>query len=407
MILAHRTELIQQAAEKLDLLGVDAAIEQGEQDARTLWQPDCVVGTVQSLRRARLTTWPRDYFKLIITDEAHHATAKSYQTIYNWFTARHLGVTATADRADDDSLSDVFESVAYEYSMWDAMRASHPGPYLCRLTFVQCDLQIDLRDIRTTAGDFNLGDLEARITPMVDSISNAIRQEIGTRKTIVFTPDIGSGQAIASALKSMNLAAEAVWGNDPDREGKIRRLHSGETQVLCNCNLLTEGFDCKDVSAIVLCRPTKSRPLFAQMVGRGTRIANGKDNCLIVDFDYLTSKHDLVKATELFDTTCSDNEILDIAMELAKADKELSLDEAVEKAGRIKEERAIVRVKARQRDMKYRKVCYDPISVSDTFGIPWRGTGDISINKCSQAQAAQNWSPSRQGFRRGWSIRAQ
>ena len=281
----------------------------------------------------------------------------------------------------------MFESVAYEYSMWDAMKAPHPGPYLCRLTFVQCDLQIDLRGIRTTGGDFNMGDLEERITPLVDSIANAIRQEIGTRKTLVFTPDVGSAQAIASALRSLNFEAEAVWGNDPDRERKIRQLHSGKTQILVNCALLTEGFDCQDIAAVVLCRPTKSRPLYAQMVGRGTRIAQGKDNCLIVDFDYLTSKHDLVKPTELFDGTHTDSEMLDIAMDLAKKDKTLALDEAIEKAGRIKEERAIVRVKAREREMKYKKVSYDPLAVCDTFGLPWRGTGDAVAYKATEGQA--------------------
>ena len=393
LILAHRGELIDQAADKLCTLGVDAQIEQASSYARSVWEPDCVVGTVQTLRGKRLESWPRDYFRLIVTDEAHHATATTYQAIYQHFNALHLGVTATADRADEDSLSDVFESVAFEYSLWDAMKAAHPGPYLCRLTFVQCDLQIDLRSVRTTAGDFNMGDLEARITPMVDSIANAIRQEIGDRKTIVFTPDVGSGMAIASALKSLwdhhgnPFKAEAVWGGDPERDNKIERFHKGEIKILCNCALLTEGFDCPDVSAIVFARPTKSRPLYAQMVGRGTRIATDKENCLIVDFDYLTAKHDLVKPVELFDTTHTDAEMLEIAMQMVHADKDLPLDEAIEKASRAKEERAKIRVVARQRSLKYGRVSYDPIAISDTFGIPWRGTGDLSINKCTQKQA--------------------
>ena len=180
--------------------------------------------------------------------------------------------------------------------------------------------------------------------------------------------------------------AEAVWGNDPEREKKIEKFHKGEINILCNCALLTEGFDCKDVSAIVLCRPTKSRPLYAQMVGRGTRIATDKDNCLIVDFDYLTAKHDLVKPVELFDTTHTDAEMLEIAMQMVHADKDLPLDEAIEKASRAKEERAKIRVVARQRSLKYGRVSYDPIAISDTLGMPWRGTGDLSINKATQGQ---------------------
>src|SRR5262249_13799209 len=120
LILAHRNELIEQAVDKLDLLGIEAAVEQASRYARAIWEPDAVVATVQTMQRDRLATWPADYFRLIVTDEAHHATAKSYQAVCQHFPhAWHLGVTATADRADDDVLSDVFESLAYEMTLWD------------------------------------------------------------------------------------------------------------------------------------------------------------------------------------------------------------------------------------------------------------------------------------------------
>lgn len=387
LVLAHRDELIQQAVNKLDMLGVEAGVEKAESQARALFDPDVVIATVQTMQRRRLETWPRNHFGLIVTDEAHHATAASYRKIYKHFSsALHLGVTATADRADEENLGQVYQSIAYELSLWDAMIAPPPGPYLCRLKFCQCDVEIDLRDIRTTAGDFNLADLESRIRPHIDTLANAIRQEIGDRKTLVFTPDVGSAQAMATALRSLGFRADWVSGNDPDRAQKVEALHSGEIKVLCNCNLLTEGFDCVDIAGIVLCRPTKSRPLYAQMVGRGARLAKDKPDCLIVDFNFLTAKHELVKAVELFDTNETDSEILEIADRIARENKGTDLANAIEQARIKKTALDAVRIRARERQIAYRKVSYDPVSVFETLGVPWRGGKDAVVTRATEGQ---------------------
>ncbi len=396
LILAHRNELIEQAVQKLDLLGVEAAVEKADQEARSLFEPDAVVATVQTLQRKRLESWPRDYFKMIITDEAHHSTSKSYQQIYKHFkNAYHLGVTATSDRADDDQLGDVFESVAYEFSLWDAMRAPYPGPYLCRIKFVQCEVDIDLRDIRTTGGDFNQADLEERIRPLIDVLANATRQEIRDRRTLIFTPDVGSAQAMATALRSMDLNAQWTSGDDKERKQKIKDFRDGKIQILVNCNIATEGFDVPEVSAIVLCRPTKSRTLYAQMVGRCTRLHESKDHSIIVDFNYLTTKHDLVKPVELFDTKSMDSEVLAIAQDLIGKDKQLDLTEAIERGEAIHQERQVLRVQAREREVRYRKVMYDPLSVAEAIGVPWRGSRakDAVIHRATEAQinALKKW----------------
>lgn len=388
LILAHRDELIQQAAAKLDLLGVEVGIEKAEQQARAIFNPDCVIASVATMQRKRLASWPRDHFRLIITDEAHHATADSYRRIYAHFNAYHLGVTATADRADEESVGDVFKSIAYEMSLWDAMTAPDPGPYLCRLRFVQCDVEIDLRQIRTTAGDFNQSDLEERIRPLIDTLANSIRQEIGDRKTLVFTPDVGSAMAMATALKSLGFKADYSAGDDSQRKHKVQEFHKGRLQILCNCALLTEGFDCPDVSAIVLCRPTKSRPLYAQMVGRGTRLANNKKDCLIVDFNYLTTKHDLVKPVELFDTSHTDTEALEIAQKLLLDSPGSDVMEAIERGTAEHKQRQLIRIMAKERQVNYRKVSYDPLSVCDTLGMTYRAP--VSNDPCSNpATAAQ------------------
>jgi len=387
LILAHRSELIEQAVSKLDALGVEAAIEQGDKHARSIFEPDVVVATVQTMQGKRLQRWDRDHFSLIITDEAHHATAESYRRIYKHFGGtRHLGVTATADRADEDNLGGVFESVAYELSLWDAMTAPDPGPYLSRLRFVQCDVDIDLRDLRTTGGDYNLGDLEARIRPLIETLANSIKQEIGDRRTLIFCPDVGSSQAMASALESLGLKFTWTSGDDSLRNDKVKALQNGSIQGLVNCALLTEGFDCPAISAVVLCRPTKSRSLYAQMAGRGTRLAPGKKDCLLVDFNFLTAKHDLVKSVDLFDSTHTDPEVLDLAAKATKKKKGVDLLEAIEQAEKTHRERLALKIKAREREIRYRKRAYDPLDYFQALDIPIRGRLSMDPTPATEPQ---------------------
>lgn len=400
LVLAHRSELIQQAMEKLDPLGLTCEIEMADRDA--FLQPDChtVIATVQTLQRKRLTRWPADHFDLIITDEAHHATATSYQKIYDHFwKAKHLGVTATADRGDKINLGGVFDSVAYEMLLWDAVHYVNPDtgqyePALSRLSAVQVDTQIDLRDIRTTAGDFNQADLEAAIKPYIEVLANETKKAIGERPTIVFTPDVGSAQAMASALSSLGLKAAYVHGADPDRAAKIKGFQKQEFQVICNCALLTEGFDATHVAAVVLMRPTKSRALYTQMVGRGTRLHPGKDDCLIVDFGWLTRKHDLIKPAdlivdgimnkrerEIFEEKFGAHETLDI-MEAVKSAKELKADEdhAKEEARRLK-----VEVAEREYNLKRYKVEF--VSTDEWLGyVPRKATTSKFVRTATEKQ---------------------
>jgi len=378
LVLAHRGELIQQAADKLYELGLTVGVEQAASRARSMGEPHAVVATVQTLQERRLQSWPRDYFDLIVTDEAHHAVADSYRKVYDHFgNARHLGVTATADRGDRINLGEVFESVAYEMSLLDAMTASAPGPYLSRLTVVQCDLPIDLSAIRTTAGDLNAADLEEAIKPHVEMIANAIKQEVGDRPTLVFCPDVGSASAIASACSSIFLKAAHVSGNDPDRSKKISDYKEGKIQVLCNCNLLTEGFDAPHTAAVVLCRPTKSRALYAQMVGRGTRLAAGKTDCLLVDFDWICGRHKLVQPVELLGTKLAGDEDEDAAIakraqSLLKNGQESDLLDAIERARSEKQEadQRAIRLKVADRSLSYRRVAYDPLATFHAIGMP-------------------------------------
>lgn len=394
LVLAHREELIHQAANTMERAGILPGIERAESHARSTYEPDVVIGMVQTLcRPKRLETWPKDHFRLIVVDEAHHATADSYQRILKHFKpAKVLGVTATPDRADGDEIAAVFESIAYEMSIWDAMTAPLPGPYLCRLKVMRCETPVDLRGIRTTGGDFNMGDLEERITPAIDMLANAIREKAGDRQTLVFTPDCGSAAAMATALQSMDLKADYVWGDSPDRNQKVRDYKAGVTQFLCNCQIFTEGFDAPDTAAIALCRPTKSRSLYSQMVGRGTRLAPGKDDCILIDFAWLTDSMELVRPSDLFDRTTRNDEEADILNEMiVQAPDGLDLVEASKEAKEEATKRQVLRIKARSRDVKVRWVSYDPLAMADTLGIPMRGklgpTSDPATDKQVQTLA--------------------
>lgn len=378
LILAHRGELLTQAANTLAGGGLDSAIEKADQVARAGgWgDPECVIASVQTMRKKRLESWPKKHFKLVVTDEAHHAPADSYQRIYRHLDPEwHLGVTATADRLDGENLGQVYQSLAHEYSLRNAINDG----WLARLKIVRCETTVNLDQIRTTAGDLNQGDLEDAIAPHIEELANAIRQEIGDRRTIVFTPDVGSGQAMASALSSLGLKAESISGESKDRDEIIDGFRKGRSRVLVNCQLLTEGFDAPFVSAIVLARPTKSRGLYSQMVGRGTRLSPGKSDCIVVDFAWLTSRHDLVKPTELFDTTGQDSAIQELAAALVESGETDDLMEAIERAEETHKERQRLRIKARERESRYRRVSYDPFAVMDTLGLPSRRESDVAL----------------------------
>jgi superfamily II DNA or RNA helicase len=408
LILAHQGELIEQLVEHLTRCGIDPGVEKAAQHARALYDPEVVVATVQTMRGKRLESWPRDHFKLIIRDEAHHSTCESDQRIFKYFaSARRLGFTATADRADGENLGDVFESVAYEYTLWDAMTAPAPGPYLCRLKFVQCEAGVDLRSIRTTGTDFNADELEEAIRPHVEVLANAIRQEISDRPTIVFTPDVGSAQAMSSALEAIGVTARWVSGDHPDRKSIIAGYKRGEFQALANCALLLEGFDAPHTAAVALCRPTKSRTCYAQMSGRATRLYPGKSDAILIDFDWLTEKHDLVSPVQLFAHSETDAEILGIADEMLRAKPGEDIRDAIEQAREEKAKRAILRIQARARQVRYRRVAYDPLAAMETLGLSrfreadkYRGTitekqreylerkGLTDLESCSKARAS-------------------
>lgn len=304
LILAHRGELLEQAADKiLQTTGLNCAVEKAEQSCLGSWFR-ITVGSVQSLmRETRLARFPEEYFDTIIIDEAHHCISDSYQRVLGHFPeAKVLGVTATPDRGDMKNLGQVFESLAYEYTLPKAIKEG----YLSPIKAVTIPLRVDLTGVGVQSGDFKAGDLGTALDPYLEQIASEMENYCMEKKTVVFLPLVKTSQKFRDILVSYGFRAAEVNGESQDRVEVLRDFAAGKYNVLCNSMLLTEGWDCPDVDCVVVLRPTKVRSLYCQMVGRGTRLAPGKDHLLLLDFLWHTERHELCHPAHLI---CENEEV--------------------------------------------------------------------------------------------------
>lgn len=304
LILAHRGELLDQAADKIaKATGLRCATEKAEQSCLGSWFR-ITVGSVQSLmRETRLSRFAENYFDTIIIDEAHHCISDSYQRVLHHFPdAKVLGVTATPDRGDMKNLGQVFESLAYEYTLPKAIKEG----YLSPIKAVTIPLQVDLTGVGVQSGDFKAGDLGNALDPYLESIAEEMEKYCREKKTVVFLPLVKTSQKFRDILNDHGFRAAEVNGESQDRAEILEDYAAGKYNVLCNSMLLTEGWDCPDVDCIVVLRPTKVRSLYCQMVGRGTRLAPGKDHLLLLDFLWHTERHELCHPAHLI---CESEEV--------------------------------------------------------------------------------------------------
>lgn len=293
LILAHRGELLEQAADKImKATGLGCAVEKAEQSCKGQWFR-VIVGSVQTLMRVkRLEQFPRDYFDTIIIDEAHHAISDSYQVILRYFDkAKVLGVTATPDRGDQKNLGKVFDSLAYEYTLPQAIKEG----YLVPIRALTVPIKIDFTKVGTSAGDYKPNDIATALDPYLERIAEEMAKHCADRKTVVFLPLVKTSQKFRDILNRHGFRAAEVNGESADREDILRDYAEGKYNVLCNSMLLTEGWDCPEVDCVVVLRSTKVRALYCQMVGRGTRLAEGKDHLLLLDFLWHTERHELCR----------------------------------------------------------------------------------------------------------------
>ena len=352
LILAHRGELLEQAADKIaKVTGLGCATEKAEQSCRGSWFR-ITVGSVQTLmREKRLGQFQADYFNTIIIDEAHHCISDSYQKILQHFGSAHvLGVTATPDRGDMQNLGQVFDSLAYEYTLPKAIREG----YLSPIKALTIPLQLDLSGVSMQSGDFKAGDIATALDPYLYQIADEMEKYCKDRKTVVFLPLVKTSQKFKDILNEKGFCAAEVNGESRDRAEVLEAFDRGDYNVLCNSMLLTEGWDCPSVDCVIVLRPTKVRSLYSQMVGRGTRLCEEKDHLLLLDFLWHTERHELCHPADLI---CEKKEVAQkmtenleqaagTLMDLEEAEKKASEDVIAEREESLAKQLA---------EMKHRK----------------------------------------------------
>lgn len=359
LILAHRDELIEQAAAKVEAMMPGVQVGRVKGKANEV-RADVVVASVQTLSRAdRLAQvpscrWdPRDGsalfatygqpFDLVVVDEAHHAAADSYRRILTHLGAgspgcplhgtdhNHerratptevdagcelgiafdpcpggpgpfvFGVTATPDRGDGAGLDDLFDEVVFSYDMLWGIRSG----YLSDVRGMAVKVAgFHTEDLRTSKGDYDQGQAGALLAEAgaAQIVAHAWTQRAAGRRTLVFTPTVAFAEEVAAEFVGLGVRAGTVTGAMPvtERRDVLAAFARGDLQVLANCAVLTEGYDEPRVDCVVVARPTKSRSLYVQMIGRGTRLHPDKTDCLVLDLVGGASQHELVTISSLF-----------------------------------------------------------------------------------------------------------
>ena len=288
LILAHREELLTQAKDKLEWSNpqLTVEIEQAENHATT--NADVVVASVPTLGRdgsERISRFPKNHFRTIVIDEAHHAAAPTYRRILDYFENDFtLGVTATPQRSDNTRLTDVFDEIVYYKTIVDLIEEG----WLSRIVGYRIQTDTDISEVQSREGDYVASQLQDTVnTPERNAIIVASYMEIcGDAKAIAFCAGVEHANDLALSFQQASINAEVIVGTTPSeqRQEILDRFHTGQTRVLVNVGVLTEGFDEPSVEAIILARPTRSTLLYTQIVGRGTRLFEGKEHCKVLDF---------------------------------------------------------------------------------------------------------------------------
>ena len=375
MVLAHREELITQAADKIKrVTGLEAQIEMGEYHVQSWWGdlPPVIVSTVQTQcaggdGAGRMSKFDPQEFGLVVIDEAHHATSSTYRRCVDWYcqnpNCKVLGVTATPDRADEAALGQVFDAVAYEYQVLDAINNGWLVPIEQQMVTVGT---LDFSQCRTTAGDLNQGDLAEVMENErnLQGIAAPTVEICGEKRAIVFATTVDQAEKLAEILNRYRPDKAAWLCGKTDKEDRRRMLadfKAGKLQFIVNVGVLTEGFDDSGVEVVVMARPTKSRSLYAQMAGRGTRPHDTvagllgdiptasercrmiresvKPSCLIVDFCGNSGRHKLCCTADILGGKLDDEVIAEVARRVKEGGKPVDMTEELAKVKAEVEER--------------------------------------------------------------------
>lgn len=362
LFLAHREELIFQAAKTIRnhaYLGVD--IEMADLWAGdTLWDADVIVSTIQTQiagkkNHERMTRFDPSHFGLVVVDEAHRVTASSYRRVLSHYKQnpdlKILCLTATPDRADEEALGQMIDSVAFDYEIVDAINDGWLVPIEQQMVFVE---GLDFSKVKTQGNDLSASDLAAvmEAEKNLQGVAASSIEIIGDRRTLVFTAGVKQAEMLCEIFnRHREDMAGWVCGTTPkdQRRDLLNRFADGRTQVVVNCNCLSEGFDNPGVEVVIQARPTKSRSLYAQQAGRSTRplagcvddlgsaeerraaiAASAKPSCLIVDFVGNAGRHKLMTTADILGGKVSP-EAMERAVAKAKAEgKPMRMADALE-----------------------------------------------------------------------------
>ena len=358
LILAHRSELLSQASDKVKhVSGLDSSLEKAESTSVGSSLP-ITIGSIQTLAiENRLTKFPRNYFDIIVVDEAHHVMSDTYQRVLQYFnTAEVLGVTATPDRSDRKNIGQYFDSLAYEYTLTRAIREGHLSPVKAQLI----PLELDITDVGYSNGDYAVNQLGNSLEKYLYKIADEMVNYCMDRKTIVFLPLVKISQHFCQILNEKGFRAAEVNCNSDDREEILKDFEDGKYNVICNSMLLTEGYDSPAIDCVVILRPTKIRSLYQQMVGRGMRLAPGKTELLLLDFLWMTQKHDLCRPSSLISKDSDIDERISTKIANSKGGMDLldANDEAEKDVVREREESLARQLEALR---KKKRELVDPI----------------------------------------------
>lgn len=389
--LAHRGELLEQAQRSFARGAghLTCEIEMADQRVSRLPLPDVVCASVQTMQGRRLESFAPDDFGVLVIDEAHHSTAASFTAIVDHFSAaKRVGLTATPDRHDGQALRKVFDQVAYVYDIRDAIRDGYLAPI--RAKQVEVD-GLDLSDLKRRTGDFSVEDLDA-IMSEEGHLHEVVRPTLeiaGDRPTLVFGVTIEHARKLVDVFtRYRGGCARSIDGGMDAKERKaiLSDFEAGRFQYLVNVALLTEGVDLPFVSCVSMARPTLSRALHTQMVGRALRLHPGKAEALVLDFVGNTGKHALVTTLDILGGDETD-EVRAVARRLMEQDAQLAmldaLDEAREEVKRLdeaKRRRATARVQYQAREV-------DPFAnAAAILGIEIR-RGDVEMAPTDEQKA--------------------
>jgi ATP-dependent helicase IRC3 len=326
LVLAHREELLDQAADKIQRANPDLRVgfEQGKRRAAPF--DDVVIASVATLRGRRLAQFAPKDFRIVVVDEAHHTPADTYQQVLRYFSlvapkdfsrtgpyARTalrewwrdnnpqrllLGMTATPQRADAIGLEWSYQEIVFERTL----RWMIDQGYLTPLSGYVVETGVNLDAVRRVAGDYVVDDLASAVdTPELNRLAvDAWLRYAEGRRTIVFSVNVQHAINLAAEFRRRGIAADSVAGSDRDRDDRVREFRNGDLDVLVNCDLLTEGVDIPEIECVILVKPTQSQSKYMQMIGRGSRLSPGKTDCIIIDCVGVARKHPLITCGDLF-----------------------------------------------------------------------------------------------------------